>query len=70
MPEQKIDLFVDTHVHFFNLVDVPVYEPLDGQVRMTLAKMLAAFSATGAFISGLVRSKVHEYKNLGFEHNP
>lgn len=26
--------FVDSHCHLFNFVDIPVYETLDGKVRM------------------------------------
>lgn len=59
------DTFIDTHCHLFNFVDIPVYETLDGKVSMnTAVKMLAAFSASGALLSGIVRNKIHDYKDF------
>lgn len=61
----KKQSFIDLHCHLFNMVDVPVYETLDGKVRMnTLLKLVGAFSASGAFLSGLVRSKIGDYKDF------
>ena len=57
--------FIDTHCHLFNFVDIPVYETLEGKVSMnTAVKMLAALSASGAWLSGIVQHKVHDYKDF------
>lgn len=59
------NIFVDTHIHFFNFVDIPVYETLEGKVSVNIVtKMLAAFSASSALLGGGVRKNVEVYKEF------
>lgn len=58
-------LFVDSHCHLFNIVDIPLYDTIAGKVAMgTLGRLVAAFGAGGAIASGLVGKKFHEYEEF------
>lgn len=57
--------FVDAHIHMFNLLDIPLYETLDGKVKMnTTKKLAAAFSSTPLLLGGILSNKVHVYKDF------
>ncbi|MFW5498843.1 MULTISPECIES: amidohydrolase family protein [unclassified Maridesulfovibrio] len=57
--------FIDTHCHLFNLVDVPLYETLDGKIEMnTVIKLLGAISASSALLTGFLQHKIQDYKEF------
>jgi len=61
MPEK----FFDTHCHLFNIVDVPLYETLNGKIEMnTVIKLLGAISASSALLSGFLQNKIEDYKEF------
>ena len=61
MPEK----FFDTHCHLFNIVDVPLYESLNGKIEMnTVVKLLGAISASSALLTGFLQHKIHDYKEF------
>ena len=59
------NIFIDSHCHLFNIVDIPLYETIAGKVAMgTLGRLVAAFGAGGAIASGLVGRKFNEYEQV------
>jgi predicted TIM-barrel fold metal-dependent hydrolase len=60
--------FIDCHCHLFNIVDIPLYDTISGQLKMsTLEKFgisLAALGAGAAVFSGFVNKKLEQTKNL------
>ncbi len=57
-------LFVDAHCHLFNLVDVPLYETLNGQVSMNTAAKLLAVMAPSPMLIGFATGALHDNKEF------